>query len=501
VSGRGTGRSAAVRRALPLLLALACGLALLALPAGAAPSASGSVAITVDESVLPGDASNTTGPAGVGSDEPIGTADAVSVTPPASVPGAEGVRIADAVSVVPPATILSNETVHVADTPSVVPPAGAAAAETARVTDEVSIVPAAAPTTTVVTAAPNPALFSATVQLQATVTSSGGTVSSGAVTFEDGANQLGAPVPVDASGHASLTVSTLSLGSHLIAADYGGSSAFLASNAMTSEGIYDYTLAAGPDQTVLRGDPATYALTLSLDAGSATAGLPSSVPFSVGLLPADAASNAPATIAFPQSPVAPTSQTVTVHTGVVTLGDVVLSFTAGARSAGAGLHIYDYTLALAPATQTVQRGHTASFTLTSSLSVGSTAVGLPSSIALTTSPGATAGPLALPGSTTVAVATGASTPAGAQTVSVTGDPGARSASATLYVNVPPVPSAGGSYSANEGSTLTLHGSATDTPGETLTYSWDLGGGATASGPSPSIVVGDGPAAQTVKHDL
>ena len=209
-------------------------------------------------------------------------------------------------------------------------------------------------------------------------------------------------------------------------------------------------------------------------------------------MPADAASDAPATVAFPQSPAAPTNQIVTVHTGVVMLGDVALSFTAGARSTGAGLHIYDYTLALAPATQTVQRGATASFTLTSSLSVGSTAVGLPSLIALTPSPAATAGPLALPGSTTVAVATGPSTPAGAQTVSVTGDPGARSASATLYVNVPPVVSAGGPYTANEGSALTLHGSATDTPGETLTYSWNLGGGATASGASPSIVVGDVP---------
>jgi hypothetical protein len=319
----------------------------------------------------------------------------VTVSPPASVPGAEGVTIADAVSVVPPATILSDETVHVADAPSIVPPASAAAAETARVTDEVSVVPTAAPTTTAVTAAPNPALFGTAVQLQATVSSSGGAVDSGAVTFDDGATQLGPPVPVDASGHASLTVSTLSLGSHLIAADYGGSSGFLGSSAMTTEGIYDYTLA------------------------------------------------------------------------------------------------------LAPATQTVQRGATASFTLTSSLSVGSTAVGLPSLIALTPSPAATAGPLALPGSTTVAVATGPSTPAGAQTVSVTGDPGARSASATLYVNVPPVVSAGGPYTANEGSALTLHGSATDTPGETLTYSWDLGGGATASGASPSIVVGDGPATQTV----
>ncbi len=480
-----------------MLLALACGLAVLALPAGAAPSATDTVAITVDESVSSGDASNAAGPAGVASDEPIGTADAVIVAPPADVPGTEGVTIGDAVTVVPPATVASDETVHVGDTPSVVPPASAAAAETARVTDEVSVVPTASATTTAVTATPDPALFGTAVQLEATVTSGGAAVGSGAVTFEDGATPLAAPVPVDASGRASLTVSTLSLGSHLIAAGYGGSASFLASSAMTSEGIYDYALSAGPDRTVLRGDPAAYTLTLSLDPGSATTGLPSSVPLSVGLLPADASSDAPATVAFPQAPDAPTSQAVTVHTGVVTLGDVSLSFAAGARSAGAGLHVYDYALALAPATETVQRGDTASFTLTSALGVGSTAIGLPSSIALTASPGATAGPLALPGSTPVAVATGASTPAGAQTVTVTGDPGARSASATLYVNVPPVVSAGGPYSGNEGSTLALHGSAVDTPGETLTYSWDLGGGATASGATPSIVLGDGPGTQTV----
>jgi hypothetical protein len=98
----------------------------------------------------------------------------------------------------------------------------------------------------------------------------------------------------------------------------------------------------------------------------------------------------------------------------------------------------------------------------------------------------------------VTVPTGASTPAGAQTVTVTGSPGARTASATLYVNVPPVPSAGGPYTANEGSALTLHGSVADTAGETLTYAWDLGGGATATGASPAITVGDGPAVQSVK---
>ena len=486
-----------MRRVL-VLLALACGLGLLVLPAGATPSASAPVSIVVDESVAPGDGSTAAPPAGVASDEPVGTSDAVSVSPPASVPGTESVSVSDDVSVVPPVTIVVDESVSPDDAPSIVPPANVLAAETATVTDDVSIVATSAPTTTTVTAGPNPAVVGAPVQLQAAVTSTGGAVDSGSVTFEDGATPLGPPVSVDGTGHASLTVSTLGLGSHTIVAAYGGSAAFLSSSAMTSEGIYDYALAAGPDRTTLRGGDADYALTLSLDAGSATTGLPSNVPFSVGLLPGDASSNAPASIAFPQSPGSPTSLTVTVHAGAVTLGDVPLSFTAGARPATSGLHLYDYALALAPASQTVQRGDTASFTLTSSLALGSSSMGLPAAIGLTTSPGATAGALGLPGSTTVTVPTGASTVAGAQTVTVTGSPGARVASATLYVNVPPVPSAGGPYTANEGSALTLHGSAADTAGETLTYAWDLGGGATATGASPTITLGDGPAVQAVK---
>ena len=62
---------------------------------------------------------------------------------------------------------------------------------------------------------------------------------------------------------------------------------------------------------------------------------------------------------------------------------------------------------------------------------------------------------------------------------------------------PPVVSAGGPYTTDEGASLTLHGSATNAAGLAMTFSWDLGGGATATGASPTIVAGDGPATQTV----
>ena len=61
----------------------------------------------------------------------------------------------------------------------------------------------------------------------------------------------------------------------------------------------------------------------------------------------------------------------------------------------------------------------------------------------------------------------------------------------------PVVSAGGPYSAAEGAPLALHGTATSAAGA-LTYSWDLGGGVTATGPNPTVVIPDGPATTTAK---
>ncbi len=55
-----------------------------------------------------------------------------------------------------------------------------------------------------------------------------------------------------------------------------------------------------------------------------------------------------------------------------------------------------------------------------------------------------------------------------------GDSGVTTVDATITVdNVAPTASAGGPYTVNEGQTLVLAGSASDVPGDTLTYAWDL----------------------------
>ena len=155
--------------------------------------------------------------------------------------------------------------------------------------------------------------------------------------------------------------------------------------------------------------------------------------------------------------------------------------------------VWDFTLSLTPETVVVQRGQTATFTVTAALVQGSVSTGLPS-LTLVPSEGTLAAQqIAVPGSTQLLVATGASDPPGGRQVTV--DPlhiDQHGATAHVYVNDPPVPSAGGPYTAVENTPLTLHGSATDADGDTLTYTWDVGGTA-ATGPTPTITVPDGPA--------
>ena len=82
-------------------------------------------------------------------------------------------------------------------------------------------------TTTVVSASPNPAPAGASVTLTATTTATSGTAT-GTVTFFDGATSVGTGA-LNGSGVATLSVSTLAIGSHSITASYAGAGSFTAS--------------------------------------------------------------------------------------------------------------------------------------------------------------------------------------------------------------------------------------------------------------------------------
>lgn len=92
-----------------------------------------------------------------------------------------------------------------------------------------------APTTTALTASPNPSTYGQSLTLSATVTSGGSPVTTGSVQFSDGGTALGAPVAVNGSGVATLTTSSLGVGSHPITATYGGTAELATSSGTVTQ--------------------------------------------------------------------------------------------------------------------------------------------------------------------------------------------------------------------------------------------------------------------------
>ena len=100
-------------------------------------------------------------------------------------------------------------------------------------------------TTTSLTASPNPSTFGQSVALVSTVTPSPGAATpTGAVTFVDGATVLGS-APLDSNGIATLVTSSLSVGTHSIASQYGG------------DGTHSGSASAAVVQTVNKVDTTT----------------------------------------------------------------------------------------------------------------------------------------------------------------------------------------------------------------------------------------------------
>lgn len=91
------------------------------------------------------------------------------------------------------------------------------------------------PTTTVLTSDLDPSTFGEPVTLRATVTAGDDPVTAGTVQFSDGGTPLGDPVPVDGSGVATLTTSTLSVGTHPITATYSGTATLAASDGVLTQ--------------------------------------------------------------------------------------------------------------------------------------------------------------------------------------------------------------------------------------------------------------------------
>ena len=121
--------------------------------------------------------------------------------------------------------------------------------------------------TVAVSSSANPSVFGQAVTLTATVSpSSSSSVPTGTVTFSDGANTLGT-VPLNSSGSATLTASSLAVAAHPITATYSGDSGFFASNGSLTENV-SYGICPLYDQTRAVTSGATFPIKLYLcDAG------------------------------------------------------------------------------------------------------------------------------------------------------------------------------------------------------------------------------------------
>src|SRR5262249_34400993 len=90
-------------------------------------------------------------------------------------------------------------------------------------------------TATALVSSVNPSDFGQSVTFTATVTSAVGTPT-GTVQFKDNGSNLGGPVTLNASGVATFTTSSLTVGTHPITADYSGDANFLASTGTLAGG-------------------------------------------------------------------------------------------------------------------------------------------------------------------------------------------------------------------------------------------------------------------------
>lgn len=128
-----------------------------------------------------------------------------------------------------------------------------------------------ATTTTAVTSSANPSDLGQSVTFTATVTSGSGTPT-GSVQFKDGGTNLGAAVSLNGSGVATVSTSSLTVGTHTITADYGGAATFAASSGTLSGGqvVRPQPSLSVNDVATSEGDSGTKSLTFTVTLSAAS---------------------------------------------------------------------------------------------------------------------------------------------------------------------------------------------------------------------------------------
>lgn len=130
-------------------------------------------------------------------------------------------------------------------------------------------------TTTTVTSSANPSTFGQSVTFTATVSSTAGTPT-GTVQFSDNGTNLGAAQTLNAARVATLATSTLTAGTHTIAATYAGTATFATSNGSVTQSVGKAT----PVITWANPADIAYGTLLSATQLNATASVPGTFDYS-----------------------------------------------------------------------------------------------------------------------------------------------------------------------------------------------------------------------------
>jgi hypothetical protein len=128
------------------------------------------------------------------------------------------------------------------------------------------------PTTTTLSASPNPSVFGQAVTFSARVTSSGG-VPSGTVTFSQGSTVLDSNVPVGSNGYATFSTTALAVGSDIVTAAFTGATGWLNSSGTAAAEVVNK--AATTTSLNSSANPAVFGQTITFTAVvSASGGVP-----------------------------------------------------------------------------------------------------------------------------------------------------------------------------------------------------------------------------------
>lgn len=166
-------------------------------------------------------------------------------------------------------------------------------------------------TATSIASSQNPSDLGAPVTFTATVTA-GSPVTTGTVTFRDGALVLAAGVAVSASGQASITTSALASGSHTISATYEGTAQFATSSASLVQLVDVQPTIVINDVSVTEGNAGTTNAVFTVTLSAPTHTLSAAVAFATANGSATAGSDYQSTSGTVIFAPGTTSQTITV---------------------------------------------------------------------------------------------------------------------------------------------------------------------------------------------